>query len=260
MRKNSKQVFYDDKGIVKPQAGIKKYSHKIGKYKLEKKGNSKMGAIACWSTLMGDFVYKNLKGVLHDITGTCHNCEACKTSCYVRHSYNVHPAAIVNHAKNTWGMRNDRSKVAADIAKQLSRGNISIVRINASGEIENEDQFALWCTLAYSFKDVKFYIYTKNYPVAEHFLLNGLVPKNFVVVYSVWGKYGVAEYERVKHLPNVKAFVFDDGNMYLNTKVHCPAYVEKFKTSDKYKRTDIHCIDCKLCFNSKVKVIACHDH
>ncbi len=260
MKKKSQKVFYDDQNIVIPTKGINRFNHKIGKYKLERKGNSKMGEIAVFSTLMGDYTYKRLKGKLKNIKGTCGNCDDCRTSCYVRHGYAIRPGEILNHAKNTWGMRNQLDKVIADLSKQLARGNIETVRINAAGEIENRDQFAMWCTLAYSFKTVKFYIYTKNYTVAEHFLLNGLVPKNFVVLYSIWGMNGVEEYERVKHLPNVKTFVFDDGNMQIKPQIYCPAYVEKFKTSDKYRRKDVHCIDCGICFNSRVKVIACHDH
>ena len=248
---------------VTPTDGIKKYHFdpKNNKYKFELKGNSKLGKIAVWSTLMGDYVYKRLKGVLKNIKGTCTNCEACKGSCYVRSGYEMRPSEILNHAKNTWGLRNELDKVAADLSKQLSRGRIDVVRINSSGEIENADQMSMWCTLAYAYPNVKFYVYTKNYRTAVNFLKGGLVPNNMTILFSVWGKHGVKEFNSVKHLTNVKAFMFDDGKMKLTPQCYCPTYHEKLKTSDKYKRDAAHtCDKCKLCFTGNIKVIACHDH
>ena len=64
-------------------------------------------------------------------------------------------------------------------------------------------------------------------------------------------------------MPNVKAFVFDDGvNMHLPTKCYCPAYLILDKSGKAKLNPDpkSHCENCRLCIDSKVKVIACHDH
>jgi hypothetical protein len=250
--------------FVTPSDGINKYHFDPikNKYKFEMGKNSKLGKkIAVWSTLMGDYIYKRLKGVLTGIKGTCTNCGACKGSCYVRHGYEMRPAEILNHAKNTWGLRNQLDKVASDLSRQLSRGRIGVVRINSSGEVENAEQLSMWCELAHAYGEVKFYVYTKNYKLATKFLKGGLVPTNMVILFSVWGTHGVKEFNSVKHLDNVKAFVFDDGNLKVQPQVYCPTYHEKYKTSDKYKRDAKHtCDNCKLCFSGKIKVIACHNH
>lgn len=227
-------------------------------------GNMKLGkGVATWSTLMGDYTFVNLPGVLKGIKGTCQNCDGCRTSCYVRHSY-FRPSAPFGHARNTYAMRTDLDRVEQSLAEQLRRSRgISLVRLNQSGEIENDEQMAMWCRLASAFPQIKFYIYTKMYNIAEKFLLNDLVPENFTVLYSVWGKFGLDEFNRVKHLPNVKAFEFDDGtgeNMFLATKIYCPAYKVVGKTGKAKMDHSITCETCGLCFKGRAKVIACHDH
>ena len=204
------QLFHEDKNTVTPTDGIKslKFDSKNHKYALSLAGNTKVGRIATWSTLMGDYTYKGMTGVLKDITGTCGNCGACKAGCYVRSSYRF-PGVVHSQAVNTWGLRHNLPKVESDLAEQIKRRHVSIVRLNQSGELENDEQMAMWCRLASSFPEVKFYIYTKMYQIAEKFLKGGLVPENFTINYSVWHDVGVKEYERVKDFPNVKAFGLD---------------------------------------------------
>lgn len=256
------QLFHENTNTVTPTDGIKdlKFNPKTHKYCFNLSGNTKVGRIATWSTLMGDYTYKGMSGKLKDITGTCGNCGACKAGCYVRSSYRF-PSVVYSQAVNTWGLRNELDKVESDLAEVIERRKIGIVRINQSGELENEEQMAMWCRLASKFSDVKFYIYTKMYDIAEKFLKNGLVPSNFTINYSVWHGVGVKEYEKVKSFPNVKAFVYDDGvDMELPTKCYCPAYKVIGKSGKAKMDHSVTCETCGLCIDSKVKVIACHDH
>lgn len=260
-------MFDEKKRTFTPTDGIKRFhfSKKEAedyRYKFDLSGNIKLGKIATWSTLMGDYKYKKLPGVLDGITGTCGNCDGCRLSCYVRRSYR-NPSVTFGHAKNTYGMRHNLAALEHDLASQLARGKIGIVRLNQSGEVENDEQMAMWCRLASAFPDVKFYIYTKMYGISEKFLTQGLVPENFTILYSVWGEFGLEEYNRVKDYPNVKAFEFDDGtgkNMFLATKLYCPAYKVVGKSGKAKMDHSITCSTCKLCFQGKAKVIACHDH
>jgi len=261
--KESKKLFHEDTKTVTPN-GIERYSFDREKhtYGFSLAGNIKVGKIATWSTLLGDYTYKGLNGLLTDIKGTCKNCAACKKSCYVRASYRF-PGVVQSQAINTWGLRHELKKVEADLAAQIEKHHIKIARVNQSGELENERQMAMWCRLAIRFPDTKFYIYTKMYDIVGKFLENGDVPPNFTVLFSVWHEYGAEEYKKYSHLPNVKAFVFDDGvNMHLPTKCYCPAYLILDKSGKAKLNPDpkSHCENCRLCIDSKVKVIACHDH
>jgi len=254
-------LFDEIKNIVTPSDGIAKLSFdpKNHTYGFNMGGNTKVGEIPTFSTLMGDYTYKKLTGKLKNIKGTCGNCGSCKKACYVRASYRF-PSVIYSQAVNTWGMRNELDKVERDLAAQIKRRDIKVYRINQSGELENEEQLAMWCRLAEAFPETRSYLYTKMYGLVEKFLKAGLVPKNLTILYSVWKDQGVKEYERVKDLPNVKAFVYDDGDVRLETKIYCPAYVIP-EGSTRAVRRPIHCDHCRLCIDKPTaKVIGCHDH
>ena len=264
MKRKHQQVFDDVRNIVNPTPAIVKLTkRRLASpipYHLFVGKNRKLGnRIASWSTLMGDYKY-NMPPPFQGIIGTCGGCCAgCKQKCYVRHSY-FQPSVILGHTINTWGLRHEPWKVREDIAEQLAKGKIDIVRINQSGEVENVFQFAMWCELAKRFPDVKFYIYTKNYMVAEAFLVGDQVAPNFTVNYSIWHDYGVGEYRRVMGHPNVKAFVYDDGYpISLKVDAVCPAY-KRGPTGKVTLDHNITCEKCKLCFDSMVHVTSCIDH
>ena len=263
MTRITKQLFHEDTNTVTPNGTERMFFNRSTHlYRFSLVGNTKMGRIASWSTLLGDYRYLGLNGVLDGIKGSCKNCGACKRSCYVRTSYR-YPVTVQSQAINTWGLRHELKKVEHDLIDQLQRSHITTVRINQSGELENERQLAMWCRLAIRFPDTNFYVYTKMYDIVGKFLDNGDVPPNFTILFSVWHEHGAEEYKKYSHLPNVKAFVYDDGdNMQLRTKCYCPAY-RVIGTNGKAKLShdpNHHCDHCRLCIDSKVKVIACHDH
>ena len=202
-----------------------------------------------------------MNGKLRNIQGTCGNCAGCKDACYVRKSYR-YPTTVFYHAANTWGLRNQLDKVEQDLACQLAKAHrtpINVVRLNQSGELENAEQLAMWCRLATKFSDKSFYIYTKMYDLVGSFLDQGLVPANMTILFSVWHEYGVAEYKKYAHLPNVKAFVYDDGDVQLKAKIYCPAYKINAK-GRPFMDHSMTCEKCGLCYKSKAKVIGCIDH
>lgn len=223
--------------------------------------NRKLGRIASWSTVYGTKpVYvKRLNGY---VQGTCgkecgNKKDGCEAHCYVDKSY-WQPSVVYGHARNTIGLRVNPEKVFKDLDLQLSRSKvIDKVRLNQSGEIENENEFLMWCKLAQKHPNVKFYIYTKQYKYVERALLAGMAPMNFQVNYSIWHKKGLAEFEKVKHLKNVSAFVYDDGETYIDIPKnnYCKAYDDNGKL-DKTKS----CAICGKCFNHLFKVIGCKDH
>lgn len=224
--------------------------------------NIKLGKnIGTWSTLMGNDVYTvNINGTEMKIPGTCgDHCKGCKKACYVKKSYR-YPSVIKCHARNTLAIR-DTEKCFKDLDGQLTRKRkkFEIVRIDQSGEVENKKQFIMWEMLATGHQETIFYIYTKNYEVATSELLGGHVPENMVVLFSIWHEYGWNEYCKVKHLANVKAFVYDDNEYHYNFTIqtYCKAYDDKGKLDH-----EITCEKCRKCFNklATCKVIGCKAH
>lgn len=237
----------------------------MNQFKFLPNGNIKLGAaIWSWSTLMGDYDYY-VDG--QKIKGTCGNCGACKNDCYVKASYNIHGKSVIpSHAKNTIGLRENLAEVLRQLDQQITRRNssknprtkrIDTVRLNQSGEIENENQFFMWCELAVHHPEVKFYIYTKMYDIVTPILEAGGVPENLVVLYSVWHDVGVNEFKRVAHIKNVKAFVYDDGRLDITPDTYCMAY-----DAAGHLDHDITCDKCQKCFkpNLKRKIIGCKAH
>lgn len=223
--------------------------------------NIKLGRIASWSTIYGTKpVYvKKMNGY---VQGTCgkecgNKKDGCEEHCYVDKSY-WKPAVVFGHARNTIGLRKVPEKVFKDLDLQLSRSKvIDKVRLNQSGDLESENEFLMWCRLAQKHPNVKFYIYTKQYKFVERALLAGMAPMNFQVNYSVWHKKGLTEFNKVKHIKNVSAFVYDDGELYIDIPKnnYCKAYDESGKL-DRSKS----CAICGKCYNHLFKVIGCKDH
>lgn len=232
---------------------------------MRKNGNIKLGNMWTFSKLFGnqDHYVKKL-GIF--IKGTCGKyCAGCKEKCYVKASYR-YGSVIYGHAVNTVAMRENMIGLFSEFDRQLkaARKKPETVRINQSGEIESRQEFAYWCDLASSYNYVKFYLYTKAFDLVLPEILeryaNGTLPENITILCSVWHEYGIKEYETVKHIPNVKAFVYCDGYDYtadgLAINTICMAY--------KNGKLDhnITCDKCRKCFNraANSKVIGCNEH
>lgn len=234
------------------------FDSKNFKYKFNLNGNIKLGSMAVWSTLKGATpIYIQEMG--KSIVGTCGNCADCEDACYVNASYR-YPSVKYSHARNTLGLRECPQKVFADLDDQLTfhekpgKKPIELVRINQSGELENNAEFESWVNLALKHEGTRFYIYTKRYDIVSPYIKENGLPKNFHVLYSVWHNTGKAEYEEVKDIPGVHAFVYDDGVVGIKPDVYCPAY------KDGKLDHEMTCNKCGLCFKSKVKAIGCHAH
>ena len=251
------------------------------KAKFTGNGNTKLGRkMGVWSVLMGDDEYF-IPELGLTVRGTCGgHCAACKHDCYVRKSYMRYTARAtgkcsvkLGHARNTIALRENLEQCFADLNGQLNRKRVPFdqIRLNQSGEIENAEQFDMWCRLAASHPETEFYVYTKDYEIVVPALLSGKVPNNFTVLISVWHEIGIAEFLKVAHLENVKAFVYVDHNKDVVNGWTVADYRERgLEITTLCNAYDIHgkmdhnitCDRCTKCFNrvAKCKVVGCFAH
>lgn len=222
-------------------------------------GNIKLGNMGSFSKLYGNAVYDTNYGA---VTGTCgHYCEGCSKACYVRKSYR-YGSVINGHARNTLAFRNDIYSAFADLDAQLSRKRKKwdVVRINQSGEIESVAELLEWINTARKHPESFFYMYTKNFDALDAVVRAGVnVPDNFALLVSVWHQYGVAEFNKYKALPWVRAFVYMDDYDYESVGIvpdtMCNAYDKSGKMDHR-----ITCDKCRKCFDSRFKIIGCYEH
>lgn len=227
-------------------------------------GNIKLGnnpLFGSWSTMKGgDDEIRFVKKYGGSCSGTCGDCaKHCSSSCYVNHSYR-YGSVIQRHAINTVYMKEDISKTFQILDEQLAarKKKFEIVRINQSGELTGLDELKHWVELATKHPETKFYVYTKNYSAVQQLVDSQIpVPDSFTILISIWHKQGLDEFNKLKRLPYIKAFVYDDGELYIVPQTYCKAYDEKGKLDH-----NISCDKCKKCFNRNAQhqIIACKSH
>ena len=239
-----------------------KASHKVN-YHFCKTGNIKLGNMWTFSKTYSDqcFYVQDFGGY---VQGTCGGyCDGCRNACYVKASYR-YGSVIKGHAINTCGLRYEMTEVFKALNAQLTRARKKpdVIRYDQSGEIMNLEEFKELENMSLNNPEVVTYVYTKAYDIVIPELLAGNVPENLVVLISVWHEYGIREFNTVRHLPNVKAFVYDDHTFDyaafgLIKQTECKAYDEHGKLDH-----NITCDKCKKCFNKLAchKVIFCNAH
>lgn len=231
---------------------------------LIKGGNIKLGNMGSISKLAGNCEYTIEDGNGQEtITGSCGRfCSKCGTrsGCYVFKSYR-YPSVIKGHARTTAAFRVDINKAFEAMDGQLSRKRkpFEVIRINQSGEIESVLEFAYYKWLAEKHPETVFFFYTKAFEYVEDHIINFDLPKNMVVLCSIWHEYGIEEYKRMSHIQNVKAFIYDDGYDYsrhgLKIESYCPAYDHK-----GHLNHNATCDKCKKCFDGRFKILGTFPH
>ena len=230
-----------------------------------KNGNIKLGkTMWVWSTMKGgDDEKRPIKDFENKLcSGTCgDNCKVCTKSCYVNRSYR-YESVIKGHAINTVWIKENPTETFNILSEQLERAKEKPqqIRINQSGEIMTSTELLGWIALARKNTNTKFYVYTKNYKIVEEVILESnknKLPGNLTILISIWHNEGVKEYERLKKYSNIKAFVYDDGELEIKPTTYCMAYNEEGKLNH-----DITCEKCKKCFNrnNNHKIIGCKSH
>ena len=251
------------------------------KAKIIGNGNIKLGnTIGTFSKLMGDEDYY-IPELEMTVRGSCGRfCQGCTKDCYVRKSYyrwtdseTGECSVKYGHAINTLAFREDIDAAFEQLDLQLSRKRKpwKHLRLDQSGELISELEYRKWGGLSEDHPETSPYIYTKAFEYTTPVLLEGSIPDNMTTLYSIWHEYGIEEYKKVAHLPNVKAFVYCDKNRDaengwgpeeyaahgLIIQTFCAAYDLKGKMNH-----DITCDVCEKCMNraASCKVIGCWSH
>jgi len=231
--------------------------------KFNKAGNTKIGKIWSFSTLMGDeLVHIDYNGFVADVMGTCgKHCEGCKKNCYVKHSYR-YPSVKYGHAWNTIAIRDDVESAFVDLHGQINRARNkpNAVRIHVSGEFESCAELYMWDKLANRFPNITFYVYSKAYDIMDEYIANHGINDNLIINVSIWHEYGIEFFKKYEHMNNIRAFVYDDGFDYNKFGIlkdsKCPAYDSNGKTVE-----GVTCEKCGLCMGKRdKKVTFCHAH
>lgn len=236
----------------------------VKKAKIAGNGNIKLGdSMGTFSKLMGndDFYIPKLNMA---VCGSCgHHCVGCKKDRYVKKSYR-YDSVKYGHALRSIAVSNALDELTETLSKQLARKKkpFRFVRINQSGELETLNEFLMWARLAKEQPETDFYLYTKALEIVIPYLKEhgSEIPKNLTILVSIWHEYGIDEFNAVKHLPNVKAFVYLDGFDYeshgIVIQTKCNAYV-----GTKLNK-EITCEKCQKCMDrlSCHKIIGCDAH
>lgn len=234
-------------------------------------GNIKLGKqILTWSKLYHHKEHE-IADIMPGINVTCKGsckkeyCNGCCNTCYVKKSYDLHGYSVKKgHAWRTLATRFWIDELEQELDGQLTRkrNKAEIIRLDQSGELETLKEFIMHVNIAKKHPETVFFIYTKAFDIVINYMLEHEhdFPKNFIILISIWNEYGIKEYNMVKHMDNVKAFVVRTGFDYKQYGIIptcvCEAYI-----NGKLNHSET-CYKCKKCFDNdkKHKVILCDEH
>ena len=233
-------------------------------------GNIKLGKeILTWSKLYNniDFTVNDvMPGVTCKCSGSCGNyCKGCSKTCYVKKSYDLHGASVIKgHARRTIATRFYINELQERLSLQLSRkrGKAACVRIHQSGEIESLSELIMHKNIAAEHPETVFFMYTKAFDIVIPYIIKhaAVWPDNFIILISIWNEYGIKEYNSVKHLPFIKAFICNTGYNYQAAGIECTTTCKAY--NGKKLNHEITCFRCKKCFDKNInhKTILCDEH
>lgn len=233
-------------------------------------GNVKVGDMLTFNKLAGNTEFYGCAGSCGQHCTGCWNSENWKASpCYVAKSYYQYGETVIrSHIINTLAMRIQLWDTIRLLNDQLQRKRtLKTVRQHSSGELESAEELRAWLWLAQQNPNRKFYVYTKAFDFVDTVLSTTKptdLPSNYFINISIWHENGIDCYKKWKHLPTIRAFVYDDETFDyaakgLKIEGRCPAYRKDAKGKVKLYH-DLTCDKCGLCFQEKAKVLSCLSH
>lgn len=148
---------------------------------------------------------------------TCPNAAACAKGCYAT----MGAYTFSNVAK----VFENRLKIALSkrfvktINAELIRRKVERLRIHDSGDFFNVEYLDKWLQIINANPNVQFYAYTKMIRMFNYYKMKGLIPSNFIVIYS----YGGTEDKLINRATDRHSWVFSSVEE-LNTAGYADAH------------------------------------
>lgn len=116
---------------------------------------------------------------------TCPNAAACAKGCYATQgAYKFSNVAKVFEARLKLAQS---PRFANIIHAEIKRRKVERLRIHDSGDFFSIEYLERWLGIIRANPTVQFYAYTKMVSMFKQYTLDGLIPSNFIVIYSYGG-------------------------------------------------------------------------
>lgn len=127
---------------------------------------------------------------------TCPADAPCKKGCYALRGHYLYDNININSWRNLYFYNQNPAEFFAQIAAELQEADDlrpwKWFRWHESGDIVNYEYFCGMVEIARKFKNINFMAYTKKYDLVNKWIAeNGALPRNFTIIFSVWGLYGI---------------------------------------------------------------------
>lgn len=121
---------------------------------------------------------------------TCPMAGACLNFCYAQVGSYAFKASLVAHTRNLQYVLDLPFDFADQMIKEINaKRKVHAIRIHDSGDFFNRAYFLVWKSIMDQCPAVQFYAYTKMVPLFKKLDAEGMLPKNFTVIYSQGGKF-----------------------------------------------------------------------
>ena len=131
-----------------------------------------------------------IKGGEVSIMKTCPQAGACLNFCYAQVGSYAFKASLVAHTRNLQFALDLPFDFADQMIAEIKRKRVvHAIRIHDSGDFFSRAYFMVWKSIMEACPETNFYAYTKMVPLFKKLDAEGMLPKNFTVIYSQGGKF-----------------------------------------------------------------------
>ncbi len=121
---------------------------------------------------------------------TCPQAGACLNFCYAQVGSYAFKASLVAHTRNLQFVLDLPFDFADQMIREIQgKRKVHAIRIHDSGDFFSRAYFMVWKSIMEACPTTNFYAYTKMVPLFKKLESEGMLPKNFTVIYSQGGKF-----------------------------------------------------------------------